>query len=870
MFRKSCLLGILILTLSPFLGIGQDKIAWQMQTTSIQTRWAKDVNPLNPLPEYPRPQMVRDSWTNLNGLWEYAITVKGDSMPLGYEGKILVPYPLESGLSGVQKRITPQQNLWYRKIVTYKKDVSKKTLLHFGAVDNEATVYVNGKEIGRHEGGYTAFFFDITNTLKDGDNEIVVKVFDPTDQGVYPHGKQVSNPANIYYTPTSGIWQTVWLETVPVAYIANLIFTPDIDKGILNITVSAPVGYSVEVTALDNNSKVGNIKGKANISLRLPVKNAKLWAPEDPFLYDLDVKLIKGSKVVDEVSSYFGMRKISVGKDQKGYYRIFLNNKYVYNLGTLDQGFWPDGLYTAPTDEALKFDIEAIKAMGFNTIRKHIKVESARWYYYADKLGMLVWQDFVNPNQGLPEGSKTAFEKQLNETIDQLYNHPSITTWVLFNEKWGQYDQQRLTEYVKQKDPSRLLNAHSGEMLWVNEQLRSPSPNAWIGSYIADVHSYPNPMNAPAKEGRVQILGEFGGIGVFIPDHQWLSNRSWGYVQVTPSQLLGKYAIMNEHLQLLEKEGLAGSIYTQPFDVEGEENGIMTYDREVIKIPFEELRKIHAHLVQNVGIIPQVRIQDADITDPGISYSKALQKYIDGERNPNFLKQISNMARQVEDAVGYRVIAQSYISSLCPPYTDSDFNFMISNLVDTSDLAFQKLIKEVDLTNTTSNVSWNEKLREFIFNSIVRPKIKKNMSRNAWDSVYVEMGIYKTFLEEFFLRERSLYFLRNGNISEFTESTHEWFNKFGKSILNWDLNNYAWAVFENISDQNLLSYALQWSKRTVEEEKVPIFMDTYANILYKLGNRDLAIFWEKKAIESANGEDLKVFQDVLNKFANKR
>jgi beta-galactosidase/beta-glucuronidase len=306
--------------------------------------------------------------------------------------------------------------------------------LNFGAVDYEATVYINGSEAGKHDGGYTEFSFDITALLKDGVNEIVIKVFDPTDQGVGQHGKQLLTPANIYYTPTSGIWQTVWLEKVPVKSINSLTITPDVDKSLVNVTVNSNTNSKV---ALIVDGKT--IKSIANKQIAIPIKNPKLWTPGNPNLYDLTVKM--GN---DEVKSYFGMRKVSIGKDEKGVDRIMLNNKAYYNLGILDQGFWPDGLYTAPTDDALAFDIKAIKTMGFNTIRKHIKVEPARWYYWADKLGMLVWQDMVNPNQSLPEGSKVAFEKGCQEELTQLHNYPCITTWILFNEKWGQYDQKRL------------------------------------------------------------------------------------------------------------------------------------------------------------------------------------------------------------------------------------------------------------------------------------------------------------------------------------------------------------------------------------------------------------------------------------------
>ena len=426
---------ILLAFCAPFFTTAQTH--WSQAPLQLPTRWSKLVTPENALVEYPRPQMVRSNWTNLNGLWEYAITPKDAGTPGHFDGQILVPYPVESALSGVKKTLLPSQNFWYTRTFAIKNKTDKKIiLLHFGAVDWRATVFVNRKKIGEHQGGYTAFSFDITDAVHEGSNEIVVQVYDPTDEGIGPHGKQVLHPQNIYYTPTSGIWQTVWLESVPTNYISDIKLTPDIDKGVLNILVTAPTGFQIEANGT---------KGEAGKVFQMQVSDMHLWSPADPYLYDLNIKLIKDGATVDEVKSYFGMRKISVAKDDKGVDRIFLNNKPYYNLGVLDQGFWPDGLYTAPTDEALAFDIKAIKAMGFNTIRKHIKVEPARWYYWADKLGMLVWQDMVNPNQGLPEGSKEEFEKQNSEILSQLHNSPAIETWVLFNEKCGQYYQQRLT-----------------------------------------------------------------------------------------------------------------------------------------------------------------------------------------------------------------------------------------------------------------------------------------------------------------------------------------------------------------------------------------------------------------------------------------
>jgi hypothetical protein len=728
----------------------------------LPTRWTKDVSAVNALNEYPRPQMKRKNWTNLNGLWNYLITDKDAAKPSYFTEKILVPYPIESSLSGVHKVLKPTENLWYQRTFYIKPSLGSRILLHLGAVDNEATIFINGKEADKHNGGYTEFTIDITSMVKSGDNNIIIKVFDPTDQGIWPHGKQVSNPQNIYYTPSSGIWQTVWLEQVPSNYIWNLQFTPDIDKERLNINVNAPSEFTVEITALDGQIKAGSITGITNTMLKLPVKNPKLWSPDHPFLYDLHVKLLSNGKIIDEVTSYFGMRKVSIGQDEKGFYRIFLNNKYLYNLGTLDQGFWPDGLYTAPTDDALKFDIQTIKAMGFNTIRKHIKVEPARWYYHADKLGMLVWQDFVNPNQSLPEGSKAAFEKQLNETMEQLHNHPCITTWVLFNERWGRYDQQRLTEYVKQKDPSRLVNAHSGELLWVNEKLRDTANNPWISSEIADIHSYPDPMNAPPKEGRVQILGEFGGIGVFIPNHQWLNNKSWGYVQVTPSQLLGKYMLMNEHLQLLERKGLAGSIYTQPFDVEGEENGIMTYDREVIKMPFQELRKIHSHLNQTMGKLPKVTALNADLTDPTIIYSRLLQQYIDGKKDRTLLVKLTEMV---------------------PQFTTSTNSPGFIVMKENEEL-FKKKMGERQFTVAMMNMIYNGEMKTLIDNN----------PNPDWENIAKKIKPYGTPAEEIFLRAKVIFHFNTEAWKDFVPEAKKYLEKYGKYIGDDEKNVFNNAI----------------------------------------------------------------------------
>ncbi|RFM34672.1 glycoside hydrolase family 2 protein [Chitinophaga silvisoli] len=760
---------------------------YKMQPVAIQTRWAKEVSPTNALKEYPRPQLVRAQWQNLNGLWSYAITAKDAAMPGTWDGQILVPYPLESALSGVKKALQPDQLLWYKK--TIAKPAGEKILLHFGAVDFQATIFVNGKEVGSHSGGYEAFTIDITNALKTGDNELVVKVYDPTDQGVGPHGKQVLHPASIYYTPTSGIWQTVWLEAVPKTYIEGLVLTPDIDKGVLYVKVNAPAGSAVELTALDGSQVVGKVKGKAGAVLALPVKNAKLWSPEKPFLYDLVVRL-KG----DEVKSYFGMRKVSLGKDEKGFVRIFLNNKPYFNLGTLDQGFWPDGLYTAPTDEALKFDIEAIKAMGFNTIRKHIKVEPARWYYHADKIGMLVWQDFVNPNQGLPEGAKPEFEKESKEILEQLHNAPSIVTWVLFNEQWGSYDQERLTKWVKQTDPSRLVNGHTGEYIFINENEIKSGKDNWVASDIVDLHSYPNPMNAPAQEGMARVVGEFGGIGVFIPDHQWNPLNAWGYIQEKPAALQSKFAIMAQHLRLLQQDGLSASIYTQPFDVEGEQNGLMTYDREVVKIPFEALRKIHGPLNTSLAteVVPPVVAQNADLTEPAELYARMLEEYINGKRERAFLLKLAMAAKQVGDAPGADMAGNAYIAGLKEPLSEEDIRIVGQFAKSSKDAGFGLMRQHPEeFKKVLGERQYQVNMMNMVFKGVMEPMMKEHKD---WSEIERVMKGYGAPGEEMYLRAKTVSSLNAKDWAVYVPAAEEYLRKYGEGMKEEEKSMFMGAL----------------------------------------------------------------------------
>ncbi|WP_208420052.1 glycoside hydrolase family 2 protein [Paraflavitalea devenefica] len=769
--------------------IGANAQTWKMQPVALHTRWAKEVKAGKPHNEYPRPQMERQQWTNLNGLWEYAVQPADAATPTNWQGHILVPFPLESALSGVKKVLLPEQRLWYRR--SFDKPILKageKLLLHFGAVDYQCWVYLNGKEIGTHEGGYTAFNFDITATLKEGANELVLKVYDPSDAGIGPCGKQVLKPQSIYYTPSSGIWQTVWLEQVPTAYIASLQLTPQLsgttlEKGSLSISSQIKgecKGCILEVSIPQTNTAATLRQGQSGqYTGALNFNQPQLWSPATPYLHDLVIRLKKGGKVIDEVKSYVGMRQVSVEKDKEGTERIFLNGKPYFNLGTLDQGFWPDGLHTAPTDAALRFDIEAIKAMGFNTIRKHIKIEPARWYYHADKLGILVWQDFVQPNPRLPEGAKKIFEQQGKEMMEQLRNHPAITTWVLFNEKWGQYDQERLTKWVKATDPSRLVNGHSGEILYVNEKLRSPSPNAYVAADMTDVHSYPDPMISISMPGKARVLGEFGGIGVFIPNHQWNSSSAWGYINEKPAGLKAKYSIMTKHLQLLQKEGLSASIYTQPYDVEGEQNGLMTYDRGVIKIPLKELRKIHQPLNPQIGSLPEVTIADADLTEPGEAYAAMLDQYMNGKTDPAFLKELALAAAQTGDRAGVNRFNIAFFASLKTPYSPEDQEYIEGSTKKVTDPGFGILQQQLQ---SNPNRPLHTKLMNIIYQDVIAPYVPNPQVKPNWNEIAEKVKPYGAPGDEIFLRAKSIHLLNQKDWENLKPVAKEYLDKYGQYV----------------------------------------------------------------------------------------
>src|SRR2546425_2992676 len=545
----------------------------------LRTRWAAAVDSTHPhpLPEYPRPQMARSAWVNLNGLWEYAVRDSAAPRPGPCAGKIRGPSPTGSQLPGVQRAVTDQQRLWYRH--TFRLPSAPRGirwLLHFGAVDWEATVFMNGSAVTTHRGGYDPFTVDVTEELhRGGDQELVVRVWDPTDHGEQPRGKQVSRPESIWYTAVTGIWQTVWLEAVPRDHISALDVRPDVDAGTVTVRVDAAgptPAPGVSVTALDGDRRVAEGTGLVGRPLTLPIPDAKLWGPGHPFLYSLRVRLAAAGE--DSVTSYFGMRKIAVARDSAGVPRLSLNNRPLFQLGTLDQGWWPDGLYTAPTDEARRSDIETLQHLGFNLIRKHVKVEPARWYYDCDRLGMLVWQDMPSGDNKSPAAQRE-FATELQRVVDALRNHPAIVMWVPFNEGWGQHDTERTVAWLKRYDPTRLVDNASG---WTD---------AGVGD-VLDIHDYPGPAIPPGDSTRALVLGEFGGLGLPLDGHTWQEKDNWGYRRYADTtELWAAYRHLLYQLRFLESAGLAAAVYTQTSDVEIEVNGLLTYDRTVVKVPGE-------------------------------------------------------------------------------------------------------------------------------------------------------------------------------------------------------------------------------------------------------------------------------------------
>ncbi|WP_373523342.1 glycoside hydrolase family 2 protein [Aquiflexum sp.] len=607
-----------IFLITQMLVFGQED---KLSSPAISSPWSEKVNVNLPHPEYPRPQMERESWVNLNGQWEYAILTKGNNIPENFQGKITVPFPVESQLSGVGKIVGKDNELWYfRKIEISNSQRKGKVLIHFGAVDWETEVFVNGQSLGIHRGGYDPFYFDITGALKRGrSQEITVRVWDPSDDGPQPRGKQVKKPNSIWYTPVTGIWQTVWLETVPETFISSLKTTPDFDSNSIKIKpelIGSATGTKLKVSVFAAGNKIAESIEDAGRELELAIPNARHWSPESPFLYDLEVELLNGNRTLDKVKSYAAIRKISMGYDSNGIKRMLLNNKFVFQYGPLDQGWWPDGLYTAPTEEAMVFDIFKTQEMGFNMIRKHVKVEPARWYYHCDKMGMLVWQDMPNGDHGNAwehrlgivgkgtERDRTAeseeiFKKEWKAIIDANYNFPSIVVWVPFNEAWGQFKTREITAWTKKYDPTRLVNSASGGNFIMD--------GAKINGDMIDLHSYPEAvMPDPGIYGKdnIIVLGEFGGLGLPVENHTWQEKDNWGYQSFkSKKELADRYAKLIETMESLIPMGLSAAVYTQTTDVEIEINGLMTYDRKVIKFDEKWLKDLHEKLYKiNVNL----------------------------------------------------------------------------------------------------------------------------------------------------------------------------------------------------------------------------------------------------------------------------
>ena len=581
-----------------------------MENHVLYTEWGKNLDPQNILPEYPRPQLVRKNWRNLNGYWDYAIT-KFANEPENYDGKILVPFSPEAPLSGVMRQLLPDEYLHYRLIFEHEGASAAHVILHFGAVDERCKVYLNGKKIGEHRGGYLPFEFDIASVLKEGKNVLTLCVQDFSDSSYHANGKQVLKCGGIWYTAQSGIWQTVWLEEVPENYIEHIKITPVLKSGTVLLEIAAKNPESAQITVLEHEEAVAedvtDEHGKAVLKFdaQCPVHP---WSPDDPFLYD--VKITLGE---DEITSYFAMREFAVLPDEHGVMRLVLNGKPLFHSGVLDQGYWPDGLYTAPSDDAMIHDITAMKRLGFNMLRKHIKVEPLRWYYHCDRLGMLVWQDMMNggesysplsiyvfSNLGLrvkddryryfsrsDEAGRTHYYEELGQMIDLLYNTVSLALWVPFNEGWGQFDALKAAEFIRKRDDTRPIDHASG---WYDQG----------GGDIKSIHWYFRPYHhkQPPKEQRPICLTEYGGYNCAVPGHCWGEGAEFGYKKIAdPAEFNRAFQkLMEEQIIPAKERGLAAAVYTQVSDVEGERNGLLTYDRKVCKANETIFRAVNAKL----------------------------------------------------------------------------------------------------------------------------------------------------------------------------------------------------------------------------------------------------------------------------------
>lgn len=586
----------------------KDAMKTQPYKTALVTQWGKTVTPENAWAEYPRPQMERENWKNLNGLWEYVVTADDASTPPEtWAGEILVPFALESRLGGVQRLLQPDETLWYRRTLEVPSTAGVRTLLNFEAVDYRCEVRVNGISVGKHQGGSTPFTVDISAAVKEGANEILVRVEDETG-GWQLRGKQVLENKGIWYTRVSGIWQTVWLEQVPETYIEDLILETDAAAGTLKVAAKVNGtggGDAMRVTVKDGDATVATEQGSVS-GLTLTLDAPKLWTPDTPHLYTLDIELLDtAGNPVDRVASYAGIRTVGKMRDENGHLRFTLNGKPIFHWGPLDQGWWPDGLLTPPSDEAMRYDIEYLKTAGFNMIRKHIKREPRRYYYHCDQLGMMVWQDQPSGGENprwtflkedpkdaeWPDDAHQQYMVELEDMINTLKNHPSIVVWVPFNEAWGQHRSVEVGNWVAQRDPSRLVNIASGG-------------NFFPVGDVADAHAYPDPkfpFEPERYDAFIKVVGEFGGHGFPVDDHLWNPDqKNWGYGKKLPASLeeyKARFRHTLEELNQLRQQGIAAGVYTQTTDVEVEINGLLTYDRAVAKIPAEELAGIRRELL---------------------------------------------------------------------------------------------------------------------------------------------------------------------------------------------------------------------------------------------------------------------------------
>ncbi len=589
--------------------------AFAPKTPPLTTPWTNQVSTTNPLPEYPRPQLTRPDWQSLNGIWQFAAAPNISTPPVNttLAEEVLVPYPIESALSGIMRH---EDFMYYRRTFTVPAGwAGRNVQLNFGAVDWQSKVWINGTLMGTHEGGYDKFSYDITGALRSGANEVIVGVWDPVDAQDIPVGKQRLNRGGIWYTPYSGIWQTVWLEPTNPARITRLDTTPNVAAGALDLVVQGTTpGAAVTAQVLNGSAVVGTATGTVGQSMRIPVPNARLWSPDDPFLYNLRVTLGSG----DSVGGYFGMR--SLGKAMLGgTLRPTLNGRFVFHLGTLDQGYWPDGISTAPTDAALAFDLEQQKALGFTMVRKHIKVESDRWFYHADRLGLMVWQDMpALPNGRDPSATgRTRFERELREMVDEHKGITSIVQWIPFNEGWGEYDGGRIADLVKSWDPTRLVNHNSGSNCCESD------PDPGNGDVIDD-HQYVGPgiTRAPSAT-RIAVNGEYGGLGLRVPGHEWPTPGKFAYEWLPDSTALtDRYVqITGKLVDLINGNGLSGSVYTEPTDVEEELNGFFTYDRQIRKMDFARVRAVHLRVLGAAGgttLTPNT-VASLRVTTPGFT-----------------------------------------------------------------------------------------------------------------------------------------------------------------------------------------------------------------------------------------------------------